>query len=614
MAYGNRYNPYTQTHLNQLGQENTYQPVYDPSETARYADLLTRRQQRFDATRQNLAQFQGQVAGQQTFAPDILEGQLGNFNEKVQDVVNNQYGGDYGLAANDIVDMISQERANPVYKLIQYQNQQAQQFEAARAKDPARFIELQDPRSREALESAILAQQEGGDPYSMLQGQFTKRDDYIGNVNKQFNKFVPDISESVYKDVQGIQGLKKDTQVKRITEDRINRVVERGVDSWLQINPSFAIENPEDTRNQAKEFIKGSLYDEVFSQVNARVYGDPLLDGKTNKSIRGSGTIELPNVGEQSKALNSDIEELEALIDTPEPEDKFIERVIEERLTPGERKRREEAGESIVKVEAQGETPEYRKYREASEKFQKVYDEDVKGTKEKPGFESRVNMSKYPGWTQKSNKQKALSYMKTKKNMSNVTEDVKAIGYGARPDIDKLVTQQQLRIAKSLNIDGEEVGLDRFKKSLGAKRTDMSDIVDKMSIIGTDNYGRFVARYDEDTNKGIKTHIVRFYPNKESLNAFAPIKDVLDRYNVKDAKPMSIEDSDGSIWFVDYAYDGEKLVPRIAIDQFGRNKDLKGEQISQFLDANPQAITSLDNIVEDRYDIYNQFYENYTGD
>jgi len=139
----NGYNPYTYGATAPIeGSSIVYQPVYDPNETAMMTELLQQRQGRYDTARQNLSEFQGQVGGMDTYAPDMLNQKLEGFNTKVSDLVKTQYGGDYGLAANDIVNMMAQEKKDPFYKLNAAQVKAAEEMRQARAKDPSKFYEF----------------------------------------------------------------------------------------------------------------------------------------------------------------------------------------------------------------------------------------------------------------------------------------------------------------------------------------------------------------------------------------------------------------------------------------------------------------------------------------
>lgn len=144
------YNPYMQPYLSvDYAGNSVYQPVYDPNETARMADLLNKSQQRYDVGIGEFNEFQGQIGGMQTYDTNGLQNRTNEFTAKVQDVVKNQYNGDYGNAANEIAKMIAQEKSNPFYKFNAEQLKQAQAFEQAkiqRRNSGERFVGLNDPR------------------------------------------------------------------------------------------------------------------------------------------------------------------------------------------------------------------------------------------------------------------------------------------------------------------------------------------------------------------------------------------------------------------------------------------------------------------------------------
>ena len=125
MARDNRYNRYSQPYLPaQSGGNSVYQPVHDPNDTERWANLLNQRQGRYDVGRAKFADFQGTAGSADTYVPDLLEERLQGFSGSVKEMVDTQYNGDWGLAANDVTDMIADEKANPFYKYMNEQNKQ----------------------------------------------------------------------------------------------------------------------------------------------------------------------------------------------------------------------------------------------------------------------------------------------------------------------------------------------------------------------------------------------------------------------------------------------------------------------------------------------------------
>jgi hypothetical protein len=156
--------------------------------------------------------------------------------------------------------------------------------------------------------------------------------------------------------------------------------------------------------------------------------------------------------------------------------------------------------------------------------------------------------------------------------------------------------------------------LDQFKKELDAKGKDLEDIAKNMTIIGTDQMGRIVVQYNKDIRRGIQSKYVRFYPSNESKIAFDPIKKVVNSFNVKDAKPMKIENYDGSVWLVDYVYNNGVLSPRIIEGEKSDFSNIESkEDIQKFIDENKKYVTDLKTMSNYRYSQYNKFYEDFIG-
>lgn len=125
----NNYNRYAQQYSPQQQDANLiYQPTFDANSVSNQmlVENFDRSQQRYDAGKQQFAKFKGTQGGMDTYSPDLLKNRLGEFSDEVSGTVQDQYGGDWGLAANDIVEMIADERANPLYKAIDYQNKEVE--------------------------------------------------------------------------------------------------------------------------------------------------------------------------------------------------------------------------------------------------------------------------------------------------------------------------------------------------------------------------------------------------------------------------------------------------------------------------------------------------------
>lgn len=185
------YNPYAQNYLSQ-GQL-VYEPSYD---STGLAEAVRSRQKRYDIGRQTSAEFQSEIGGMQTYGPDVLGEQVSGFGDRVRSMVDEQYGGDYGRAVNDITDMIAKERQNPAYKMIAFQNEQAELQQKAQMKDPSSFFTPmgnQDIRSEEALRAAI----ESGDPRS-LQAEYYYRPDYETSAGKLVSRIKTQTTDKLF--------------------------------------------------------------------------------------------------------------------------------------------------------------------------------------------------------------------------------------------------------------------------------------------------------------------------------------------------------------------------------------------------------------------------------
>jgi hypothetical protein len=324
-------------------------------------------------------------------------------------------------------------------------------------------------------------------------------------------------------------------------------------------------------------------------------------DGDKKTSAFGS-TISLGQKSNNYKKVNKDVEDLQNFIAQEEPPKEFTQRI--QGAAPG------------VSMSTTQKSNERIKWETQKDKINEEHKNKVIPFAEKSG------LSNNESWNALPKEEQYLTYLSTARNMSSMEEDISKINFGARPDLDKTVKQHQLSGIRNFNIDGAEVGLDKLKDELGKKGTDLSELTKDMTIIGRDQMGRMVVQYNKDTRKGVEEKIIRFHPSNEAKIAFDPIQKVVNNFNIKDAKPMRIDNEDGSVWLVDYEFSNDELVPRIiegeksdfvdiAVNKEGEVVD--PDKVKNFINKNKQYVTDLKTMSDYRYNQYNAFYEDFIG-
>ncbi len=277
----NHYNPYTFGYQAPLESASiSYNPVYDPAETQRMTELLQQRQQRYDVGRQAMSDFEGQVGGMQTYAPDLLNQKLEQFNQKALDLVNNQYGRDYGLAYNDLQGLISKEKSDPFYKFNAAQVKAAEEMRQAKLKDPSRFYEFagaKDITSPEYLQQALESKNMAAfdEPmYGYAPNTYELAEKQLKNIEANsndslFNELSP--SEKATLASHGITntaGLLKSSKNVGISQDRLDRLANSLAESMLNQDPYFMNKygNREDAKKAALEVVKSASPQFVFNR------------------------------------------------------------------------------------------------------------------------------------------------------------------------------------------------------------------------------------------------------------------------------------------------------------------------------------------------------------
>ena len=127
-----------------------YQPrdiisMYNPEAQAGLIGAVAQRQQRFDAATQGVAQEIARIGEIETYDRDLLEGQLRGFEDRINTLVQDKYGGDYSAAANELATMVGQERGNPFFAFNKQKVEATKAFMEDRRKLGANFMSAGDP-------------------------------------------------------------------------------------------------------------------------------------------------------------------------------------------------------------------------------------------------------------------------------------------------------------------------------------------------------------------------------------------------------------------------------------------------------------------------------------
>lgn len=616
-------NPYTQQYRQQYNQSQDliYQPEDNTDMINRYADLLNKKQDQYDTAVDNYSKMIGTIGGLKSYSPNLINDRVKSFSDAVRNVVENQYGGDWGAARHDVVNMIEDEKSNELYKYNDYLNEQAKIQDQFRVKYKDKYIAARDSsgniidlKNPQLLEKAIASE----DPYGMLTARAYERPDY-GNIASKYASQVPANTTE-----QLIVGLNESDK------NKLRQLAGTDVKGFFR---ALSVTQNRDNLKNAVNEIEDLLYQDNKEVLNAE-YGNeqsarealrPIIESATglydfykeneqlddiNKYLPKGGeqnsnfysTISLPIENEDYKKANEEFNEINDFIEQQEPEE-FFEQTIQG-PSPG------------TKVNVKEKSLDRKNWEKTRDKINSEYESKV------VPFAENSGLSNNKEWKNLSNAEKYLKYLNVKKNMSSYEEDINKISFESRTDLDKMVTQQQLAGINNFNIDGKDIGLDDFKKAIDAKGDSTDDIAKRMTIIGTDNIGRFVVQYNKETRRGIEPKYVRFYPSNESKVAFDPLNEVIKSFNVDNAKPMKLDNPDGDVWLVDYSYENGILMPRIIkgekSDFINIKKDKDGKlinpkDVSNFIDNHRDYISDLKTMSDYIYSQYNKFYEDFIG-
>lgn len=119
--------------------------MYDPQALSRLTGAVAQRQQRFDVATQGVAQEAAKIGETETFDKDLLENRLRVFEDKVNNLVQGKYGGDYSAAANELSMLVAEERTNPFYAFNKQKVSQGKNYQEDQRRIGAGFLSAGNP-------------------------------------------------------------------------------------------------------------------------------------------------------------------------------------------------------------------------------------------------------------------------------------------------------------------------------------------------------------------------------------------------------------------------------------------------------------------------------------
>jgi cation transport regulator ChaB len=175
-------------------QPEEYQSQFDSAPINILQSTLGQRQQRFDTAQANIANFNEKLADIPYLDTQAREEYLGRVQGQVEDIYD-KYAGDLAAGSNELRISLSKLKQDPYLNLNRRQIEQAQLFEQARAKDPSKFIGLNDPRS--------ISLRDVTDP-AQLDAVYGIRSDYTQDITTNFAALAQNASDIIKKNTSSL--------------------------------------------------------------------------------------------------------------------------------------------------------------------------------------------------------------------------------------------------------------------------------------------------------------------------------------------------------------------------------------------------------------------------
>jgi len=274
-------------------QPEEYQSQFDAAPIQMLQSTLGQSQQRFDTAQQNIANFQENLANVPYLDQEARSEYLNRVEGSVTDIYD-KYGNDLSAGLGDLTRSLGKLRQDPYLNLNRRQVEQSKLYEAARAKDPNKFIGLQDPRTQRLADVT--------DP-TQLDARFGTRTNYTADVKENFAAVGQKVNDFIARksqlDPQYFEKIKK-KGLGALSKAEMDQILSDQDVKNFQARTSFDID-PNLKGQDAKKFLLETINSVFGSQKESQFISDKRFSGKAAKPVPRSEylttTAETTNAG-----------------------------------------------------------------------------------------------------------------------------------------------------------------------------------------------------------------------------------------------------------------------------------------------------------------------------
>lgn len=258
-------------------QPDEYQSQFDAVPIQMLQSTLGQRQERFDTAQQNVANFQENLANVPYLDQEARSEYLNRVEGSVTDIYD-KYGNDLSAGLGDLTRSLGKLRQDPYLNLNRRQVEQSKLYEAARAKDPNKFIGLQDPRAQRLADVT--------DP-TQLDALYGTRSDYTADVKQNFAAVGQKVSDFIARksqlDPQYFEKIKR-KGLGALSKAEMDQILSDQDVENFQARTSFDID-PNLKGQDAKEFLLETINSVFGTQRESQFIADRSFNGKAAKPV-----------------------------------------------------------------------------------------------------------------------------------------------------------------------------------------------------------------------------------------------------------------------------------------------------------------------------------------
>jgi len=262
-----------------------YQSALDPEFNQQLLQVMSARQNRYDAANQALNEYKTQIAGATVNPYDraAIEKRLSRDTEEINKLVKSEYEGDYGAALNRLSDEITTRKNYYLPAVQRYQEEQKVSPMVRQLEAQGKLIwEGEDARTKSVYD-------EDGNFTGIPEYKFRAKDEYTKELRDRFSALGDKVEEYISKkpDINGYKTAIKVKGLKAFSKDELKKIVsDEDINRFIN-ETTFGID-PEYKGKANRETVEDMLNNVFTSQTDKQYIWDKAAEESREASRKGS--------------------------------------------------------------------------------------------------------------------------------------------------------------------------------------------------------------------------------------------------------------------------------------------------------------------------------------